>query len=100
MPVSFRNPSITIPSGTGRRAIPGSATFGSRVIGAGVGLNGFMLDFDVDGDRHINVLEVDVDFVSIIGNTVNFVVECQYADVNFDDPYKGYVTVFVVAEVA
>jgi len=70
------------------------------VIRAGVALNGFNLDFTGDVDRHINVVEADTDFVSITGNTVNFEVQCQYADVNFDDPYGGYVTVLVVAEVA
>jgi hypothetical protein len=45
MPVAFQTPSITIPSGTGRRTIPGRATFTSRVILAVVGLNGFNLDY-------------------------------------------------------
>jgi hypothetical protein len=98
MPVDFRTPSITIPSGTGRRTIPGSAAFNSRVIRAGVTLNGFNLDY-VSDDHHINIAEADTDIVSISGNTVNFQIECQYADRNFDDPFQGYVTVLVIAEV-
>jgi hypothetical protein len=98
--IAFRTPSITIPAGTGRRSIPGSATFDSNVINAGVGINGFGLDF-VNSDRHINFVEADVDFSHISGKTVNFVVECEYKDatVDPDDDYKGYVSVFVVAEV-
>jgi hypothetical protein len=99
MPVAFQTPSITIPSGTGRRTIPGSATFNSRVIRAGVALNGFNLDYTGDVDHHINLVEADTDIISISGNQVNFQVECHYADVNFDDPYQGYITVLVTAEV-
>jgi hypothetical protein len=62
-------------------------------------LNGFQLDY-VNSDHHINILEADTDIVSVSGNTVNFRVECNYADRNFDDPYKGYVTASVIADVA
>jgi hypothetical protein len=98
MPVAFQTQSITIPSGTGRRTLPGRATFNSRVIRAGVALNGFALDY-ISDDHHINIAEADTDIVSIAGNTVNFQVECHYADKNFDDPYQGYVTVLVIADV-
>jgi hypothetical protein len=98
MPVAFQTSSITIPSGTGRRTIPGSATFDSRVIRAGVALKGFNLDY-ISDDHHSNVVEADTDIVSISGNTVTFQVECNYADKNFDDPFQGYVNVLVIAEV-
>lgn len=94
----FRTVSINIPSGTGRRSIDGTANFGRPVRRAAVALNGFKLDY-VSSDHHINITEADTDIVSISGNAVNFRVECQFADKNFDDPYKGYVTATVIAEV-
>ncbi len=94
----FRTVSITVPPGTGRRSIEGLATFGSTVRRASVALNGFNLDY-VNSDHHINMAEADTDIVSISGNTVTFRVECNYADKNFDDPYQGYVTALVIAQV-
>ena len=78
--------------------IEGTATFGATVRRASVALNGFKLDF-VNADHHINIVEADTDVVSISGNKVTFRVECNYADKNLDDPYKGYVTALVIAEV-
>ncbi len=98
MTVDFRTVSITIPQGTGRRSIEGAAVFNSRVLRAGVALNGFSLDF-VAPDRPFNVIEVDTDLLSTEQNTVRFRVECQLADRNFDDPYSGYVTALVTADV-
>ena len=98
MAIEFRTSSVTIPNGTGRRSIAGSATFGSPVKKATVAINGFKLDYE-SSDHHINVVEADTDLASISGNTVNFRVECNYADKNFDDPYSGYVTALVIAEV-
>ncbi|MEM7222099.1 MAG: trypsin-like peptidase domain-containing protein [Pseudomonadota bacterium] len=94
----FRTISLGVPAGTGRRSIQGAVSFGSRVFQAGVALNGFKLDY-VNSDHHINVIEADTDVVSINGNSVNIRVECNYADKNFDDPYTGYVTALVIAEV-
>ncbi len=99
MAVDFRSVSITIPNGTGRRSIEGAAVFGSQVIRAGVALNGFRLDY-ANGDKHVNVVEADVDILAITANTVRFRVECLLADKNFDDPYSGYVTALVTAEVS
>ena len=94
----FRLVTVTIPPGTGRRSIERTATFGAPVRRASVALNGFKLDF-VNSDHHINIVEADTDIVSVSGNTVTFRVECNYADKNFDDPYRGYVTALVIAEV-
>ena len=98
MAIDFRTQSIGIPKGTGQRIIRGSVTFGSRVNRAAVALNGYKLDYITD-DHHINIVEVATDFLSIDGNTVNFHVVCTYADRNFDDPYAGYITVLVTADV-
>lgn len=98
MSVDFRAVTITIPQGTGRRSIEGAAVFNSRVLRAGVALNGFSLDF-VAPDRPFNVIESDTDILSINQNTVRFRVECQLADRNFDDPYSGFITALVTADV-
>ncbi len=98
MPIEFRTSSVTIPNGTGRRSIAGSAAFGSPVVKASVAMNGFKLDY-ANSDHHINIVEADTDIVSISGNIVSFRVECNYADKNADDPYSGYVTALVIAEV-
>ncbi len=98
MAIEFRTASVSIPNGKGRRSIQGSATFSSPVKRASVAMNGFKLDY-ASSDHHINILEADTDVVSISGTTVNFRVECNYADKNFDDPYSGYVTALVIAEV-
>jgi hypothetical protein len=100
MPVTFQTANIDIPPGVARqRTFSDSVTFGSRVRRAAVALNGFKLDFVGDIDRHINVLEANADLVNVFGNSVNFSVTCQYADFNFDDPYQGFITVLVIAEV-
>ncbi len=98
MAIEFRTSSVSIPNGTGRRSIAGNATFSRPVVKASVAMNGFKLDF-ARSDHHINIVEADTDIVSISGNTVNFRVECNYADTNSDDPYSGYVTALVIADV-
>ncbi len=98
MAIEFRTSSVRIPKGTGRRSIAGSAAFDSPVVKATVAMNGFKLDY-ARSDHHINIVEADTDIVSISGSTVNFRVECNYADKNLDDPYSGYVTALVIAEV-
>ena len=96
--LDFRTISLSVPAGTGRRRIQGSVQFRSRVLHAGVALNGFKFDY-VNSDHHINVLEADTDVVSVAGNTVTIRAECNYADKSFDDSYFGYVTATVIAEV-
>ena len=98
MAIEFRTSSVSIPNGTGRRGIAGNATFSRPVVKASVAMNGFKLDY-ANSDHHINIVEADTDIVSISGNIVNFRVECNYADKNADDPYSGYVTALVIAEV-
>jgi hypothetical protein len=99
MPVAIRTVGVTIPDGPGHKNIDGQALFPSDVKDAGVAINGFALDFSGSGDRHINVVHVDVDILTISGAIVNFRAHCDYADVNFDDPYVGNITVLVVADV-
>ena len=94
--VATRTKVIRIPAGRGRRSITDSVTFDAPVLKAGVALNRCKLDY-VESDHHLNVIEADTDIMSISGNTVNFRVECQYADKNFDDEYRGYITATVIA---
>lgn len=98
MTLDFRRKRVSIPSGTGRRSINDFVTFSSTVRKADIAINGFQLDY-VDADHHINVVEVDTDLLAIGGPTVNFRVETDYADKNFDDKYRGYVEVLVIADV-
>ncbi len=97
MALAISNQQINIPRGRGQRTIPGRVTFDARVVTASVVLNGFRMDFAAS-DHHINVLQIDTDMTGISGRTVNFRVQCQYADKNFDDPYSGYITVTIIAE--
>jgi hypothetical protein len=98
MPIAFRTRQVAIPSGTGRRNINDSVSFGSLVRSAAVTINGFQLDY-VKSDHHINVVEIDSDVSSISGNDVHFRVQTDYTDKNHDDPYRGYVEVLVIADV-
>ncbi len=94
----FRTVTVPIPSGTGKRTLERTVTFNGPVRRAGVALNGFKFDY-TSSDHHINVIEADTDLVSVDGFNVKIRVECQYADKNFDDPYSGYVTALVIADV-
>jgi hypothetical protein len=99
MTLRFFRTSLSIPSGAGRKTFGDTVDFPSNVIRADAALNGFKLDYTEGGDRHINEVEVDIDVGPIQGTSVGFTIETQYADVNFDDPYSGYVTVLVIADV-
>jgi hypothetical protein len=101
MPVEFLTANVSIPEGKGERNIDGSVTTspGSVIRRAGIAVNGFRLDY-VDKDHHINLVEVDTRIVNFADNHVNFRVKCHYADKDFNDPYKGYVEVLVIADVA
>ncbi|ETX06274.1 MAG: hypothetical protein ETSY2_18120 [Candidatus Entotheonella gemina] len=98
MTIAFRTRHVSIPSGTGRRNMNDSVSFGSNVRSAAVTVNGFQLDY-VRSDHHINVVEIDTDLVSISGNDVHFRIQADYADKNRDDGYRGYVQVLVIADV-
>ena len=98
MTIAFRTVSITIPGGSGRKSIAATALFNSRVLSAGVALNGFLLQYD-NGDRNVLLVEADTDLISISGNTVNFRVECNLSDNSRNDSYSGYVTALITADI-
>lgn len=99
MAIDFRQSPITIPTGTGRRSINRTVVFNSKVNRATVVLNGFKLAY-ATGDRPVSTVEADTDILSIDGNAVTFRVQCNYGDKNFDDPFNGYVTATIIADVA
>ena len=99
MPVDFIRKVVTIPSGTGRRSIQRTVKFPSTVLAAHVALDGFRLSYE-NGDHEVLTIEADTDFISKSGNAVTFRVECNLRDQNGDDPYSGYVTALVIAELA
>jgi len=97
MALAFVRQDISIPDGTGRRSINGTAAFGRDVRVADVAVNGFVLDY-TSSDHHINIVEIDTDVVNVRGDIVEFRVECQYADKDFNDPYRGSVSILVIAD--
>ncbi len=94
----FVTTNIDIPAGKGRRQFNKTVKFNRPVRRAGVALNGFKFDY-INDDHEANVIEVDTDVLSVNGFEVTLRIECQYADKNFDDPYTGYVTALVIADV-
>jgi hypothetical protein len=97
MAIDFGRSSVTVDPGTGARSIKGFVDFRRPVARAAAAIEGFKLDY-LNDDHHINIVEVDVDVTDTPGTRVEFTVECQYADKNFDDRYQGYVSVLVIAD--
>jgi hypothetical protein len=97
MATEFLRRTVQIPRGRGRRTFNDGGELAGRVVRAQVALNGFKLDY-IDDDHHINIVEVDVDIVSVNNRSVEFQVEVQYADKNFDDEYQGYIDVLIIAD--
>lgn len=97
MSVEFRTVVVNVPSAAGPRTIQSTAAFGSTVLRAGVALNGFGLAYT--NDRNLRVVQADTDIVSIAGSVVTFKVDCDLADNSGNDPYSGFVTALVTAEV-
>ena len=97
--IDWRTVPVPVPIGTGRRTIPGVATFAPQVqvVRAAVALNGFKLEYV--NQHRVLVVEADTDLNNIAGNVVNFSIECDLRDNSGNDDYSGYVTVLVIAEV-
>jgi hypothetical protein len=79
------------------------ANFSSRVLNAGAAINGWSIEFTNDDHpvlkQKINILDTQLERN---GNSVSVPVEFLLRDNsgNIDDPFKGYVDVMFVAEVA
>lgn len=99
MALDVRFERVVFGPGRGRRTRTGSSPMRSAVREAVVALNGFKVDF-TNNDHHINLIEVDVDFAGASGSVVNWRVDVQYADKNFDDNYTAEVQFVIIADVA
>jgi hypothetical protein len=102
MAIDFRATRVDIPkgrnpSGTQWRNFTGKVTFGSEVRRAESAIQSFDLDY-TDSDHHINLIQVQTDVAALAGPEVRFDVAVFYCDKNFDDYYKGWVDVLVIAE--
>ena len=97
MSTHFRTKYIPLPIRAGRGATVRTVEFPSRVKRAAVVLNGFRLSY-YSKDRNINTVEADTDIISIDNKKVTFRVEYNLGDKNFDDPYGGYVTATIIAD--
>jgi hypothetical protein len=80
---------------------PGNATFKSKVLSAGLAVNGWGIQYD-NGDhnfklQHVNAVETSM---KIQGNDVSFSVEFLIEDDSGpSNPFSGWVDVLVIADV-
>ncbi|MEU2123561.1 hypothetical protein [Nocardia niwae] len=106
MAIEFHEALVDVPVGKGTAAKPrmleGAVTFSGRVRTASVALSGFKFDFvNVPGtNRPMNIIEVTPNLTVRDGREAKFNIMCHYADANFDDVYRGYVKVLVIADIA
>jgi hypothetical protein len=101
MSLALKRQTITIPTTKKRYKKDFQERFDSNVRHVDIAVNGFKLDYQhPEGDRSLNVVEVDTDIMKTDGRDVTFRVEAHLADKNFDDAYTGYVTVLLIADVA
>ena len=99
MGIKFQRQRVPIPNGTKRREIPVQVPMGGPVKqnGAEVAIKGFRLQF-TNGDRNIQVAQVETTGAVVSGDEVQFSLLCQYADRLNDDEYSGSVDVLVIAD--
>ncbi len=80
---------------------PGNATFKSKVLNAGLAINGYGIQYD-NGDHNVNLIHINVVETSmkIQGNDVSFNVEFLIEDDSGPaNPFSGWVDVLVIADV-
>jgi len=69
------------------------------VLRAQVALNGFSINY-THSDHHIRSLLIDTDLLGIRNGTdVEFQIQVALKDRKPDDPYEGWVSVLIIAEV-
>jgi hypothetical protein len=115
MPVAIRHRFITVPPGNGsedspRRFPPDlddapTVSFNTKVGDFGVALRAFNFEWvanddDHEPDHHIRDIQVRPQIIRVNDFAVKYWVECQYADRNYDDRYKGFVELTIMADVA
>jgi hypothetical protein len=102
MALDFRNVVVTFNTTAGAaQRENGTADFASTVRRANAAIKGFDIFF-ANVDRHFHRQEIDIDNVTVDGNSVNFSVDFALRDRSgtFDDPFGGSVEVLVIADVA
>lgn len=101
MKVEFKNVTIQFDSTKNKLQIePGTAVFSGRVIRATAMLNGYNIRFN-NGNHSILEQQIDLDVTGISGNTVRVRGEFGIRDNGgYDDPYSGWITCVVLAQVA
>jgi hypothetical protein len=79
---------------------PGTASFNGTVKAANCAVQGFNIRF-ANGDHPVHEMEISIDSVNHSGTNVTFVVRFGLRDSSgtFDDAYKGWVNVLVIADI-
>ncbi len=101
MAIQFREGWITFPSIVGRRGRrQATVHFTRQVRSAQPVLKGYNISY-TRSDRSILELEVDLDTVSVVGNSVTVGADFVLRDNSghYDDPYDGWVNFVVIADV-
>ena len=102
MALAFKTRRVNFDSTQGiRQRQPGSVNFARpvRAGAAGCAVKGYNIRF-TSGDHPIREIEIDIDSVAINGTNVTFEVDFVLRDAtgNYDDAYKGWVSVLVIAD--
>jgi hypothetical protein len=104
MALQFRRTRVSFDSTQGlRQQEPGVVNFSSAVRTAECAVNGFRARY-TSNDRPLLELEIDITPIttpSISGTQVTFNVNLVLRDSSgtYDDPYKGWVDVLVIADI-
>ena len=105
MSIRFANVAVTFDSATagplGFRNVARSVTIpdARAILRAQVAINGFAINY-THKDHHVRSLLIDTDLLRISNETeVEFQVQVALKDKKPDDPYEGWVSVLVIAEV-
>jgi hypothetical protein len=100
MPLEFKQTSVNFDSTTNKKQRePGSVNFSHNVRTAECVLKGFNVRF-TNGEHPLHEIEIDIDDVNPDGTQVTFFVDFGLRDDSghFDDAYKGWVQVIVIAD--
>jgi len=101
MALAFRTTKVNFDSTQGiRQRQPGSVNFASAVSTANCAVKGYNIRF-TSGDHPIHEIEIDIDGPAISGTNVTFNVDFVLRDSTgtYDDAYRGWVEVLVIANI-
>lgn len=100
MSLEFRQRTINFDQTANQKQTePSSVNFSRNVRTAECVLKGYNIKY-VSGEHPLHELEIDIDNVAINGTQVTFSVDFGLRDASgfFDDNYKGWVQVIVIAD--